>query len=156
LNSTFEGKPYMIASPNRTDSRAFPVVVFTHDYQAEWEWYAETFSMYASYGFIIVFPYVESPWNDTQVNVTDLSGSVVLQALEYVSALNSQSDGDLQGAFDTDNIVVAGHGMGGTNAIIAATKYSGDLKIAMTISQHPDLCAYNESAPVTWTLSDLH
>ena len=120
--------------------------------------YRDTLHVYASHGFVVLFPYIKSPNGDKNPLTTNTNGEYLLHAIDYARAVatNASYDSPLLGRIDTENMVVAGHSMGATCSIMAGKRLpEGSVKLVVT--QHPGICGPFGPPPwpATWLKSDL-
>merc|ERR1712086_22101 len=115
-----------------------PVVAFMHGITAEIGMYEPNLELYASHGFVVVFPYIKGPSGDKLPITTNTDGTFLLHAVEYATKANSNSSNPLYGKLDLKNIVLEGHSMGATCSIMAGTHPNTDVKLVVT--QHPGIC----------------
>ena len=135
----------------------FPLVGFMHGSTGEWGMYKDNLELYASHGFVVVFPHIKSPSADTHWWETNTDGKYLIKAIEYAIAATADSSNDLFGKVDTSNVVYAGHSMGATCSIKASHSQK-DPNIKLTITQHPGICGPfgPPPSPATWTTSTLN
>lgn len=145
-----------------------PLIVFMHGSTGQFEMYARSpgtgnnsadagpLDIYASHGFVLLFPFVKDPEKDKSPLTTNTDGEYILKAIEFAKAAQSDSSSPLKGAIDLHNIISAGHSMGGTCSIMAGRRSdAGVLKAVVT--QHPGICGPFGPPPwpATWMESDL-
>jgi len=95
----------------------FPLLGFMHGTTAEWAMYNENLELFASHGFVVVFPHIKNPSADTHWWETNTNGEYLIKAINWAIDQNSVEGSDLYQKVDTDNVVYAGHSMGATCAI---------------------------------------
>ena len=119
---------------------------------------------YASHGFVVIFPYIKSPQADGSKfpPVTNTNGEYILHGLKYAKLAAANFSNPLSMYLDMENVVIAGHSMGATCSIMAATSLiSSDIvnasAIKLVVSQHPGICGPfgPPPSPNTWMKSDL-
>ncbi|EOD31899.1 hypothetical protein EMIHUDRAFT_253417 [Emiliania huxleyi CCMP1516] len=120
LNATWMHRPIVVLHP--TARRAFPLLVFMHGATAKIEMYLPVLELYSSHGFVVAFPYIESPSGDTRPLTLNTNGEYILRALDYASAAASNASSPLHGRVDMGSVVLAGHSMGGTCAVMAGVR----------------------------------
>jgi len=134
----------------------FPLVGFMHGSTGQYEFYNENLELYVSHGFVVVFPYVKSPEKDKNPLTTNTDGTFLLKAVDFAKAQTANASSPLAGLVDTGRIALAGHSMGATCTIMAASKVEpGAVRVA--VSQHPGICGPFGPPPwpATWLKSDL-
>lgn len=157
-NATYQSRPLVVIHPQRTAKvTSFPLVVFMHGSTGQIEMYYDNLVNYASHGFIVVFPYIKSPEKDKNPLTTNTDGTYIIHGIEYTREANKNSTTKLFGLFDEENIVVAGHSMGATCSIKAATKLLNDPSLKLVVTQHPGVCGPfgPPPLPATWMPKDL-
>merc|ERR1711924_516637 len=84
-------------------------------------------------------------------------GTYLLKGLAYAEAANADAASPLYGLVQLDNQVVAGHSMGATCSINAASKRLPAHAVKLVITQHPGICGPFGPPPwpSTWMPSDL-
>jgi len=95
----------------------FPLVGFNHGSTGQWPMYSDSLNLWASHGFIIVFPFIKSPDYDKHFYATNTDGKYLVQAINWATAQNEVPGSVLEGKVDTKNIVFSGHSMGATCSI---------------------------------------
>merc|ERR1712137_68446 len=141
FNSTDEdGKIIFIFHPDVSSDKAFyPVMIFSHGSTGEWAMYEDALKQYVSHGFVVVFPHLKGPQEDTSALSVDPLGGYTLKGFHYALQANSNQSNPLKGHLDLANIVLVGHSMGGTATIMTAQKLPvGSVKLAY--AQHPGVC----------------
>merc|ERR1711998_400992 len=139
----------------------FPLVPYMHGSTGQWEFYSENLMHVASHGFIIVFPFIKSPDGDKHWWTTNTDGEYLLKSIEFAEAMSTDASSPLNGLVDMSNIVTAGHSMGATCSIMAATRIAnGELpgkSLKLAVAQHPGICGPigPPPYPATWMKSDL-
>jgi len=167
----YEGKPIFLhyplgALPN--GASGWPVVIFMHGMTLGWEWYSRHVEHWASHGFIVAFPFVKNPGADDgiiPVTETDAASIYVAAALlrGIANGTIAKPEG-MTGGIDMNNVGIAGHSMGGEDAIRAGAGIrvpkgavpfsSGQVKV--TIAQHPSLCTFPPPYPYTIDKAEIN
>jgi len=92
----------------------YPLVVLSHGFGLNPEWYHPLAEHLASHGMVVLAPeHTESDW------ATDVVPATVLRPLEVSATIDLATTGVLDGIIDTDRVAVAGHSYGGTAALTA-------------------------------------
>lgn len=141
LNSTDEeGKMLFVFHPLLLDDKSpYPVMVFSHGSTGEWAMYEDALKRYVSHGFVVVFPHIKSPQDDTRSLTLDPMGGFTAKGFNYAQSANVDVANPLHGFLDLSNVVLVGHSMGATSTIMAAHKLAtGSVKLAY--AQHPGVC----------------
>lgn len=140
LNATWMHRPIVVLHP--TARRAFPLLVFMHGATAKIEMYLPVLELYSSHGFVVAFPYIESPSGDTRPLTLNTNGEYILRALDYASAAASNASSPLHGRVDMGSVVLAGHSMGGTCAVMAGVRVPAahEVGVRLVVTQHPGIC----------------
>jgi len=138
----------------------FPVILFMHGSTGQWEMYSPNIQIYASHGFIVLFPFVKTPEKDKNPLTTNTNGKFLINALDYVNFATTDPSSPLYRLADTDNIVISGHSMGATCAIEAGknvTSRPNNGGVKLIITQHPGICGPfgPPPLPATWMPEDL-
>lgn len=95
-----------------------PVILFSHGYGMNPEWYSELLEHYASHGFVVFAPeHLESDWFEAHATALVRPADVSL-AIDHIESL--AASGDWSGQLDADNVAVVGHSYGGYAALAAA------------------------------------
>lgn len=169
-NITYEGKIIYALVPHG-QSGPWPVLVFMHGGLGAFEqwafpvgekpsastWYARPLDIYATHGFVVLFPHIKGPKADQKVTTTENNGASILKTIEFANVAQKDPESPLNGIMDLARLSVAGHSMGGNDAIKAAYKLpAGALRVL--IAQHPYLCGPfgPPPSPITWMESQLH
>mmetsp|Transcript_28009 Transcript_28009/g.55121 ORF Transcript_28009/g.55121 Transcript_28009/m.55121 type:complete len:342 (+) Transcript_28009:60-1085(+) len=160
LNATFNKKPLYGLFPSAYGTRKFPALLFMHGSTGQWEMYQPNLELYASHGFVVIFPFIKSPEKDKNPLTTNTDGTYLLEALDFATAANKDPTSPLFGKVDLDNVVLAGHSMGATCSIAAGkrvTSRPGNGGVKLVITQHPGVCGPfgPPPLPATWMPSDL-
>lgn len=111
---TITGAAYPDAAPD-TDGGPFPLVVLSHGFGTNPEWYHGLAEHLASHGFVVLGPeHVEHDWFTEVIEAS-------VARLEDVSATIDLAEGrPLQGIVDVERVLVLGHSYGGYTALAAA------------------------------------
>ena len=115
LNTTVNGSVLYGLIPQ--GDGPFPLVGFNHGSTGQWGMYDDSLKLWASHGFIIVFPFIKSPDYDKHFWATNTDGKYLVQAIDWATAQNEVEGSELFGMVDTKNIVFSGHSMGATCSI---------------------------------------
>eukprot|EP00854_Cymbomonas_tetramitiformis_P015250 gene15250-18037_t len=118
--------------------------------------YSPNLEMYASQGFVVIYPFIEGPKQDHNWWVTNTNGDYIVKGVDYIKTANGNLSSPLYQKLDLTNVIIAGHSMGGTCSIMAAKRLpSGAVKAAIT--QHPGICGPfgPPPSPSTWMETDL-
>ena len=108
----FFGAAHSEAPPQ---SGRFPVIVFSHGFSLNPEWYLDLVEHLASWGFVVLAPqHTESDWK------TDVVASTVTRPLDVSATLDFAADGPLSDVLDTERVGVVGHSYGGYTALAVA------------------------------------
>lgn len=101
------------------DSGPYPLVVLSHGFSLNPEWYSTLSEHYASHGFIVLAPeHVEQEWTESAPAAIDRPRDIV-QTLDYAEELTAPG-GALAGLIDMGNVAVVGHSFGGYTALVMA------------------------------------
>jgi len=120
-------------------SAPLPVIVFSHGATAEWSMYDDAIRTYVSHGFIVIFPHIEGPAEDTRFGRLDPRGGYTSKGINYAKSANADASSPFFQKIDLDNMVLAGHSMGATATLITASLLpAGAVKLAWAM--HPGVC----------------
>ena len=164
VNSSYAKIPLIAILPTGQQRQKFPVLAFMHGNTGTLEMYLPNLRNYASHGFIVIFPYIKSPKKDKSPLTTNTNGEFLLHAIKFAKQANGNSTSLLYGQVDLGNIIVAGHSMGATCAIMAGKRLSNPenkvidpASIKGIVTQHPGICGPFGPPPWpnTWLMSDL-
>jgi predicted peptidase len=123
FNATYEEKPIYGYVPQKdSDQRKFPLLVYMHGIMGPWGFYDKNLELFSTHGAVVVFPFIEGPNMDKLPWVTNTDGTYILRAVEYAKAANKDPSSPMYDTIDEDNIVIGGHSMGATDAIMASQK----------------------------------
>ena len=113
------GDPTDIYAPI-ADGIAFPVALLLQGANVDKQYYAETASLIARYGFIVVVP------NHTSIGFAGeglfMEQSVIPEAIEGLDQLDADADSPLFGRIDTGVVGLLGHSYGGVVGVYALTE----------------------------------
>lgn len=102
-----------------TADGAFPLVVFSHGYATNAEWYSALVEHYASHGLIVLAPeHREDDWFAAWAASFDRPADVK-RTLDFAEAL-ARPGGALAGKIDMTKVAVVGHSYGGYTALAMA------------------------------------
>jgi predicted dienelactone hydrolase len=103
-------------APVDTNAPPFPIVVFSHGYGLNPEWYAPLVEHYASLGMIVLAPeHHETDWLQAHLALFDRP-KAIKQTLDFAERLQDNG-GDFAGHLNLSKIAVAGHSFGGYTAL---------------------------------------
>lgn len=137
--TTENGTLIFVLHPALDAEKTFPVMVFSHGSTGEYAMYETAIKHYVSHGFVVVFPHIKGAKADTKPLTLDPHGGFTIHGFEYAMEANANATSPLYQKLDTQNVVLAGHSMGATSTLMAATKLpAGSAKVA--VAQHPGLC----------------
>lgn len=148
-NITWEGKIFYVLVP-QGGKGPWPVVTFMHGWTGAYEqfafapghepnastWYARPMEIYATHGFVVVFPFWVNPTADLNHSVTETNGSTILKSIDFIKFSQTDESSPLKGLLDVKNVAVAGHSMGSGEVIrVGQNLSSGAVKFLAV--QHP-------------------
>ena len=110
----------------------YPLVVLSHGFGMNPEWYHPLAEHLASHGYVVMGPeHVEYDW------FTDVVPATVQRPLEVTRTIDLAASGLLDGLVDTEHVAVVGHSYGGTTALMSGgARFHTDWLV--------DHCASNE------------
>lgn len=158
VNITHDGVfMYMLAPVGApADGTLLPAVVFMHGGTGAWEMYDKNFQLYASHGFVVVFPFVKDPVKDRSSFTTQTNGENQMRGVYYLRNATKDPQSPLFNRVDAGNIILNGHSMGAACTIRSAQRLpAGTVKAA--IVQHPFICGPFGPPPLpsTWMPAQL-
>lgn len=154
--TTKNGTIIFVLHPPLPAATKYPVMVFSHGSTGEYAMYEFAIQRYVSHGFVVVFPHIKGPKEDTSPLTVDPSGGFTIKGVEYASAANGDSGSPLYDSLDMDNVVLVGHSMGASSTIMAAMKLPAGM-VKAAVAQHPGICGpYGPPPwPSTWMPADF-
>jgi dienelactone hydrolase len=124
------------------NGKGWPVVVFMHALNLGYEWYQPQVERWASYGFVAIFPFIQSAQADDTVTpiVQETDGATLRKALAFAHEISAGSIYPaLKGKLDLTNMAFAGHNMGAVEALrVTAAAPPGTVKLVIAL--HPFVC----------------
>jgi pimeloyl-ACP methyl ester carboxylesterase len=137
-------------------------MVFSHGAVGEYAMYEHAIKRYVSHGFVVIFPHVKSPKDDTSPLTLDPHGDFTIKGVHYATSANGNASSKLHQVLDLKKLMLAGHSMGASSTIMAAKRLpSGVAQVA--VAQHPGVCGPYGPPPCigpgplcnTWMPSDF-
>jgi len=156
--STADNHTLYVLTPS--SSGHFPVLAFMHGSTGQFEMYKDVLELYASHGFVVLFPFIKSPSADKSPFTTNTNGIFITRALAYAAQANADANSPLYQRIDISNGIIAGHSMGATCSIAAGRRFAesgGDVHVRAVVTQHPGVCGPFGPPPLpsTWMPEDL-
>jgi predicted dienelactone hydrolase len=109
----------LLEAPIDDSMGPYPLVVFSHGFSLNPEWYSTLAEHYASHGFIVLAPeHVEKDWSESAIAAIDRPRDIK-RTLDYAEGVTAPG-GDLAGQIDMENVAVVGHSFGGYTALAMA------------------------------------
>ena len=146
VTQTWDDTIFNVVQPSATTAGVkggFPLIPFMHGSTGQWEFYSESLTRVASHGFVVVFPFIKSPEGDKHWWTTNTNGDYLLKSIDYAEAMNDDESSPLFGLVDLETIITAGHSMGGTCSIMAATRIAkGEVPgktLKLAVAMHPGI-----------------
>jgi len=134
-----DGTLIFVYHPPLPDKGPFPVMIYSHGATGEYPMYLSAFQRYVSHGFVVIGPHIKGPKADTNPFTTDPHGNFTIKGVHYAVKAAADVSSPLYNMLDLHNLVLAGHSMGASSTIMAATKLpAGTAKVA--VAQHPGIC----------------
>jgi hypothetical protein len=118
-------------------------MVFSHGATGEYAMYTRAIERYTSHGFVVIFPHVKSPKDDTSPLTLDPHGDFTIKGVNFAIGANEDKSSPLYKALDLQNLMLAGHSMGASSTIMAAKRLpegTATVTPKVAVSQHPGLC----------------
>jgi len=161
----WEDHPVLVIYPTGSPTMPLPLFSFMHGSTGAIGMYGDNLRIYASHGFVVVFPYVKDPKKDQNPLTTNTDGEFILKSVAFAnfsSVANASSP--IFGMVDMTRIVLAGHSMGASCSIAAGHRAAvGDPRVPkssvkLVSTQHPGICGPFGPPPwpSTWLESELH
>lgn len=96
-----------------------PLILFSHGYVGNPEWYSTLLEHYASHGFIVLAPeHSETDWFEAWAAAIDRPADM-RRTLDFAEAL-TMPGGELAGSIDMSKVALVGHSFGGYTALAMA------------------------------------
>jgi len=159
----WEGHPMVVIQPTNPPAQPLPLIVFMHGSTGRLSFYDMNLRNYASHGFVVVFPYIKNPKDDTNPLTTNTNGEFILKGIEMANhSSTANTSSPLFGKVDMSTIVLSGHSMGASCSIMSANRAPTDPRVPkdsvkLMVTQHPGICGPFGPPPwpSTWMPADL-
>merc|ERR1712032_735567 len=67
-------------------------------------WYARPLDIYATHGFVTIFPHIKGPIQDQNSSTTENDGTSLKKGIAFATAAQSDESSPLYGMVDLDNV----------------------------------------------------